>query len=141
MRTEQPRELVGETGPFVSVYIDVSHETENAAARTELRRRAAETELWAGGADPAAVEAARQAVLGQSAIGRAGRAVIVAHGRVLLSEDLPALPSADVVRLSELPYLLPLLSALEPPIPHVIVARRQDRRDAAHGRGERHGDR
>lgn len=121
MRTEKLRELVGQTGPFVSVYIDVSHDTQDAPTRNETRWRAAETQLCADGADQATVEATRQAVLDQPAVGRAGRAVIAAHGQVLLSEDLPVPPSADVVRLSELPYLLPLLSALEPPIPHVIV--------------------
>jgi peptide subunit release factor 1 (eRF1) len=121
MRTEKLRELVGRTGPFVSVYIDVSHDTEDAATRNETRWRAVETELAADGADQDTVDAAREAVLGQPAVGRAGRAVIAAHGAVLVNEDLPIPPSADLARVSDLPYLLPLLSALEPPIPHVIV--------------------
>lgn len=121
MRTRKLRELVGKTGPFVSVYIDVSHDTQDAAIRNETRWRALETDLLADGADQATVEATRQAVLDPPAVGRAGRAVVAAHGEVLLSEDLPVPPPADLARASELPYLLPLLSALEPPIPHVIV--------------------
>lgn len=60
-------------------------------------------------------------MLDPPAVGRSGRAVIAAHGDVLLTEDFPVPPAADVVRWSELPYLLPLLSSTEPPVPHVVV--------------------
>jgi hypothetical protein len=121
MRTAQLRELVRDEGPFVSVYVDATHDTEDATTQNELRWRAAETRLWDEGADQATIEAARQAVLDRPAVGRAGRAVIAARGRVLLSQDLPVPPPADVVRHSALPYLLPLLSSIDPPVPHVVV--------------------
>ncbi|HJP78920.1 MAG TPA: hypothetical protein VJ914_31895 [Pseudonocardiaceae bacterium] len=121
MRTEQLRDVIGDRGPFVSVYVDASHDTEDALTKSELRWRAAETRLWDVGADQATIEATRQAVLDPPAVGRSGRAVIAARGQVLLTEDFPVPPAADVVRWSELPYLLPLLSAVDPPVPHVVV--------------------
>ena len=121
MRTEQLRALVRDEGPFVSVYVDATHDTEDAITRNELRWRAMETQLWDSGADQATTEAARRAVLDRPAVGTAGRAVVAAHGEALLVEDLPLPPTADVVRFSALPYLLPLLSSLDPPVPHVVV--------------------
>ncbi len=121
MRTGQLRELVRAKGPFVSVYVDATHDTEDARTQNELRWRAAETELWDKGADQATIEATRQAVLDTPPVGRAGRAVIAANGEVLLAEDLPVPPAAEVVRYSELPFLLPLLSSVGPPVPHVVV--------------------
>lgn len=121
MRTEQLRELVRAKGPFVSVYLDATHDTEDATTQNELRWRAAETELSGKGAEQATIEATRQAVLDTPPVGRAGRAVIAARGEVLLAEDLPVPPAAEVVRYSELPFLLPLLSSVGPPVPHVVV--------------------
>ncbi len=121
MRTEQLRELVRDSGPFVSVYVDASHDTEDAATQNELRWRALETDLWNRGADQATIEATRRAVLDRPAVGSSGRAVIAAHGAALLTEDLPLPPATDLVRFSALPYLLPLLSSVEPPVPHVVV--------------------
>jgi hypothetical protein len=121
MRVEQLRQLVHEQGPFASVYLDVSHDTEDAVTQNELRWRAAESRLRENGADPATLRATRGAVLGQPAVGKAGRAVIAAHGTVLAVEDLPQPPPTDVVRFSDLPYLLPLLSNAAPAIPHVVV--------------------
>jgi hypothetical protein len=121
MRIEQLRTLVRDQGPFVSVYVDASHDTEDAVTRNELRWRAMETDLWDAGADQATIEAVRRAVLDRPAVGTAGRAVIAAHGEVLLTEDLPLPPAVDMVRFSALPYLLPLLSSLVPPVPHVVV--------------------
>ena len=121
MRTEQLREVIRDGGPFVSVYVDASHDTEDALTQNELRWRAAETRLTEIGADPPTIEATRQAVLDTPAVGHAGRAVIAAHGEVLLTEDFPVPPATDVVRYSALPYLLPLLSSFESAVPHVVV--------------------
>jgi hypothetical protein len=121
MRTEQLREVIRDRGPFVSVYLDASHDTEDALTRNELRWRAAESRLSEIGADQATIDATKQAMLDRPAVGQAGRAVIAAHGEVLLTEDFPVPPAVDVVRYSPLPYLLPLLSSFESPVPHVIV--------------------
>ena len=121
MRTQQLREVIRDSGPFVSVYVDASHDTEDATTRNELRWRAIHTELGELGADQATIEAAGHAVLDSPAVGQAGRAVIAAHGEVLCSADFPVPPAADLVRYSGLPYLLPLLSWQQPPVPHVIV--------------------
>ncbi|HEY4460588.1 MAG TPA: hypothetical protein VGN81_40185 [Pseudonocardiaceae bacterium] len=121
MRTEQLRDVAHQDGPFISVYLDVSHDTEDATTQNELRWRAAETELREQGADQTTIDAAKQAVLDSPAVGSAGRAIVAAHGTVLLTEELPVPPPAEVVRCSALPYLLPLLSSVEPSVPHVVV--------------------
>jgi hypothetical protein len=121
MRTDQLRELLHADGPFVSVYVDASHDTEDATTRNELRWRAAETELAEQGADQATISATGAAVLDPPAVGRAGRAVIAAGGEVLLTEDLPVPPATDLTRWSELPFLLPLLASAAPPVAHVVV--------------------
>ena len=121
MRTEQLREIIQDRGPFVSVYVDASHDTEDAVTQNELRWRATETQLSESGADDATIAAAKRAVLGSPAVGKAGRAVIAAHGDVLCVADLPVPPANAEVRVSPVPYLLPLLASAEPSVPHVVV--------------------
>ena len=121
MRTDQLRDILRADGPFVSVYVDASHDTEDAITQNELRWRAVEAELAEQGADQATIDAAGGAVLDPPAVGRAGRAVIAARGEVLLTEDLPVPPANDLTRWSELPFLLPLLACATPDVAHVVV--------------------
>ena len=46
---------------------------------------------------------------GQPAVGRQGRVVIATHDRVLINEHLLSPPPATVLRISDYPYILPLV--------------------------------
>ncbi|WP_447006425.1 Vms1/Ankzf1 family peptidyl-tRNA hydrolase [Saccharothrix isguenensis] len=113
-------ELVRQRGPFASVYLDASHDTEDAAKAMELRWRAAREELARQGADEATLDAMQETAL-TPVSGKSGRAMIAAHGRLLLDRVLPRPPAADTVRWSDLPHVLPLATWMEPDVPHVAV--------------------
>ncbi|WP_328810095.1 Rv2629 family ribosome hibernation factor [Rhodococcus sp. NBC_00294] len=104
------RALTEYTGPFVSVYFEDSHDTEDARTRLELSWRGIEEELRERSAPDEAVEALRSAVLdAPPAVGRSGRAFIAAGATVLVDERLLGPPVRTEVRVSELPYLVPLV--------------------------------
>jgi hypothetical protein len=116
------RELVVVKGPFASVCFDSSHNTEDAAELLELRWRGLREQLLAKGIDWSTLEAMDAAVqAAEPPVGRAGRALVAAGGRVLVDEWLPEPPLSPVVRASELPYLLPLLELGGRGVVHMIV--------------------
>ncbi|WP_367130831.1 Vms1/Ankzf1 family peptidyl-tRNA hydrolase [Saccharothrix sp. HUAS TT1] len=113
-------ELVRQRGPFASVYLDASHDTEDAAKAMELRWRGVREELARQGADEATLAALESSAL-TPVVGKAGRALIAAHGALLLDRVLPRPPATDTARWSDLPHLLPLASSLQSDVPHVVV--------------------
>jgi hypothetical protein len=120
MRTLRP--LVEVEAAFASVCFDASHDTQDGAEQLELRWRGLREELEAQGADSPTLQALDKAVLrGEPAVGRAGRALVAAGGRVLVDEWLPEPPPSPVARSSQLPYLLPLAALSEPGAAHVIA--------------------
>jgi hypothetical protein len=121
MHPKQLRDTVAEPGPFASVYLDASHDTEDAAHQNDVRWRAVSAELASLGADDRTVAAIGDVVLGDPPVGDAGRALVGANGRVLADGILPAPPVAPLVRFGSLPYLVPVLIANRPPVPHVVV--------------------
>jgi len=109
MRPEHFQILRTSHGPYGSVYFDDSHNTEDAAAQLELKWRALREQLVQPGAEPALTECIEQAVTGsRPPIGRSGRGVIASAGGVLLNEHLIR-PAGPVVRVSPLPYLVPVV--------------------------------
>ncbi len=89
MNSTRLRALTTTTGPFASVYIDDSHNTEDAAHAMELRWRALRDELISAGAEPAVVDPIGTALLGQvPSVGVSGRAVIAGPDGVILDEQL-----------------------------------------------------
>ncbi len=110
MDSERFRKMLGAPGPFASVYFDDSHDTHDAETQLELKLRSITEGLENQGAEQAVIDAVADAVTGlRPPIGRSGRAVIAGAGGVLINEHL-ARPSATmVVRVSELPYLVPIL--------------------------------
>ncbi|MFD1146300.1 Rv2629 family ribosome hibernation factor [Saccharothrix hoggarensis] len=134
-------ELVRQRGPFASVYLDASHDTEDAAKAMELRWRGVREELARQGADEATLDAMEAAVLAP-VVGKSGRALIAAHGELLLDRVLPRPPATETARWSDLPHLLPLATWMEPDVPHVVAL--VDRAGADlhgyDGSGDRTGD-
>ncbi|WP_094026296.1 baeRF2 domain-containing protein [Nocardia cerradoensis] len=114
------RELTEHPGPFASVYIETVSDTEDAAHQQRLRSRAVREALDGNGADRAVLDAVERG-LSDPPPGRAGQAVIADADGVLLTEALPEPPARTTVRLSSMPYLLPLLQLRSPAMAHVVA--------------------
>ncbi|OBK47362.1 hypothetical protein [Mycobacterium sp. 1081908.1] len=104
------RKLLNAPGPFASVYFEDSHDTHDAEAQLELKWRAAREELERKGAGQAIIDEIEAAVMDlRPPIGRSGRAVVASADGVVINEHLARPAATTVVRVSELPYLLPIL--------------------------------
>lgn len=110
MDSDRFRKLLTAPGPFASVYFEDSHDTHDAEAQLELKWRAARAELERMGAGHAVIEDIETAVMDlRPPIGRSGRAVVASAAGVVINEHLPRPAATTVVRVSELPYLVPIL--------------------------------
>lgn len=110
MHSDRFRPLVEAKGPFVSVYFDDSHDTEDAAAQLDVRLRDIRKELEAQSVDGAVIDGIDSAVRGaHPAVGRSGRGVIAAGDTVVLAEQLIRPPTTTIVRVSDLPYIVPIV--------------------------------
>jgi protein required for attachment to host cells len=122
MHTGDLRRVLDNRGPFATVHLDDSHDTENADHEQELRWRAAREELVEKGADEETLAALDGAIRdAPPAVGRAGRLLIAAGGEVLLDRRLPGAPPTHVARVGALPYLLPLVDLDAGQVPHVAA--------------------
>lgn len=119
MDADAVRALYDHPGPFVSVYLDTTSATEDAATQLDLRRKNLRRELAEAGVDDATV-AAVDGQLTDHAGGNT-RVVIAAGGRVLLATSLPEPPARELVAVAPLPRLVPLLAAWTARVPHVVV--------------------
>ncbi len=109
MRAERFRHLLAAEGPFASIYFDDSHDTADAEAQLELKWRGLREQLEEQGGG-ALADVLEPAVLGaKPPVGRSGRGLIASAGGVLVNEHLIRPPAAAVARVSELPYLVPLV--------------------------------
>ncbi|MCR3750805.1 hypothetical protein LX88_004792 [Lentzea californiensis] len=116
------RDVATAPGPFASVYLDASHDTEDAAEIADLRWRGLRNQLADQGTPEKTLAALDRAVsAAEPPAGKAGRVLIASGASVLVDQTLPVPPPADVTRYSSLPDLLPLASYLPPPVPHVVV--------------------
>ncbi|ORW31657.1 hypothetical protein AWB91_15390 [Mycobacterium paraense] len=110
MDSDRFRRLLDAPGPFASVYFDDSHDTHDAEAQLELKWRAVREGLENQGAGRAVVDAIGDAVLNlRPPIGRSGRAVVASADGVVINEHLARPAATTIVRVSELPYLVPIL--------------------------------
>lgn len=110
MRSEHLRWLAKAAGPFASVYFDDSHDGADAADQLDVKWRDIRAQLEQLGASAEIIDTVGGAVLNhRPAVGRRGRAVIATGDRVLIDEQLNSPPPAPVIRLSDYPYVLPLL--------------------------------
>jgi hypothetical protein len=117
------RDLLSHEGSFASVHLDASHDTQDAAKVTELRWRAAHDQLAAQHASRKTIGALQEAIhQAPPPVGRAGRLLVAAGDTVHVDEYLAEPPARPSVRVSSLPYLLPLADWRESPVPHVAVA-------------------
>jgi hypothetical protein len=109
MQSEHFQTLLASHGPYGSVYFDDSHNTEDAAAQLELKWRALREQLEQQSAEPALTDSIEHAVIdSRPPVGRSGRAVVASAEGVLVNEHLIR-PAGPVVRVSPLPYILPVV--------------------------------
>ena len=110
MDADRFRPLLTIKGPFASVYFEDSHDTEDAETQLDLKWRELRKQLIDQGADESVVAAVEEAVKNLRApIGRSGRAVVAGADGVALNEHLLHPPASAVARVSELPYLVPII--------------------------------
>ena len=126
MQSEHFLTILSSNCPFASVYFDDSHNTEDAAAQMELKWRSLREQLEEKGADPAVTESIEQAVAdAPPPVGRSGRAVVASADGVLVDEHLIR-PAGPLVRVSPLPYLVPLVEhGLDRPTYVVVIVDHQ----------------
>ncbi|RUP05598.1 MAG: hypothetical protein EKK34_07530 [Mycobacterium sp.] len=111
MLSEHLRWLTKIAGPFASVYFDDSHDAADAAGQLEAKWRDIRGQVEDLGASTGVLERLEEAILHhQPAVGRRGRAVIVTRAKVLINEQLISPPQSTVIRLSDYPYVLPLIA-------------------------------
>jgi hypothetical protein len=123
MDAENFRSLPESKGPYASVYYDDSHDTEDAAAQRDLKWRAIKDELDQQGASAGLIETLQHAVLDtEPAVGRSGRGIIAGADGVLLNEHLIRPIETPVVRVSALPYLVPVIEHGDQHSTYVVVA-------------------
>ncbi|ONM50059.1 hypothetical protein B0T44_14620 [Nocardia donostiensis] len=116
------REIAQRRGPFVSLYFDATHDTEDAAKQQELRWRSIREQLIDQGATEPMLALLDDAVTGSAPEpGRAGRALIADATQILVDQRLPHPPAREIVRVSPLPYLLPLIEYETQEVPHVVA--------------------
>jgi hypothetical protein len=111
--------LYGIDGPFTTLYLDSTSETEDAAEQYEIRWKNVLRDLEQLGVDEATREAL-SAARGEHGMGNT-RVLVASHGTVHLATSLPQPPARQEVVVSPLPQLLPLVDALSLQVPHVVV--------------------
>ncbi|OBA61100.1 hypothetical protein A5647_11870 [Mycobacterium sp. 1100029.7] len=104
------RELLTAPGPFASVYFEDSDDDGEPTGQLRLKWWSLREELHRQGADETITAAIEHAVLQlRLPIGRGGRAVVAGASGVLVNEYLLRQTSGPIVRVSDLPYLVPIL--------------------------------
>ncbi|HEY4422540.1 MAG TPA: Vms1/Ankzf1 family peptidyl-tRNA hydrolase [Pseudonocardia sp.] len=117
--------LRGLTEPFepcATVYLDASHDSEDAEHALRLRWQEQRTSLEEHGADARALDALENAILrGHRAEGRAGRVLVARGAEVALDRFLPEPPDQPSATWGPAPDLLPMLLQLPEPMTAVVV--------------------
>lgn len=123
MHADRLRHLARAHGPFASVYYDDSHNTEDAEAQLDIKRRTLRDSLAEQGAGDSLLDVFEKAMADSPpAVGRSGRALILGPEGVLIDEHLIRPPVSTVARVSELPYLVPLIEHGADSGSYVVVA-------------------
>lgn len=122
MRLSMLRPLYEQAGPWASVYMHTSRNTQDSAEQVDLRWRAARESLAMDGCDEDTLDALEQAVLDRPQLpGRHGLAVFAARGEVALARQLDAPPRREIAAFGPLPHAMPLVAQLGEQIPYVQV--------------------
>jgi hypothetical protein len=110
MRSERFRPLLASHGPYGSVYFEDTYDSEDARAQIELKWRALREQLERQGARPELTDSLEHAIIEATpSVGRGGRAIVAAAEGVLVNEHLIRPTATPVVRVSALPYIVPVV--------------------------------
>ncbi|MDG4766291.1 Vms1/Ankzf1 family peptidyl-tRNA hydrolase [Solwaraspora sp. WMMD406] len=105
------RPLYARPGPWASVYLDASRDTEDAAEALNLRWRSLRDRLDEQGADPDTVRAMDLALRRHvPRPGEYGLALGAAGGEVMMHDYLSAPPRRDLATVGPLPHVMPLVA-------------------------------
>ncbi|RUP07277.1 MAG: hypothetical protein EKK34_01375 [Mycobacterium sp.] len=110
MESERFRQLLDTPGPFVSVYFEDTHNTPDADQQLELKWQALREQLERQGVTEALTAEIERAVLDlRPPVGWSGRGVVAGADGVVVNEHLLRPTATTVVRVSELPYIVPIV--------------------------------
>lgn len=109
MQSDRFRGLIDAQGPFVSVYFDDSHDSGDAVAALDARLRDIRKHLEEQSVGADVIEAIETAARAKHPVGRSGRGLIASGNQIVLDEHLIRPPAATVLRVSPLPYLVPVV--------------------------------
>jgi hypothetical protein len=112
MESERFRLLLTARAPFVSIYLDDSRDTADATDQLEAIWRSLRGKLKDKDVSEYILAGLDQAIMhSRAGVGRQGRGVIAAQDGVLINVHLPSAPTDAVLRVSDYPYILPLVEA------------------------------
>lgn len=113
MRLTMLRPLYERPGPWASVYLDTSRDTEDSPQEARHRWHIARDELADAGCDPLTVHALEDAVLDHtSRPGRHGAALFATAGEVILRRALGSPPIKDIIAYGPLPHAMPMIAQI-----------------------------
>ena len=123
MHAERFRTLIEARGPFVSVYFDDSHDTADATNQLDARLRDIRKHLEEHSVGADVIEAIDSAVRAKHPpVGRSGRGVIASGATIVVDQHLSVPPVTTILRVSDLPYILPVVEHGIPHTSYVLVA-------------------
>ena len=116
------RPLYTRPGPWASIYLDASRDTQDSRPGMDLRWRALREDLARHGTDRGTVEALDAVVRGHDPMpGDYGLAAFATDGEVVLSEYLTAPPRKDLAAYGPIPHAMPLVAQRREQVPWVRV--------------------
>ncbi|GAA4686589.1 hypothetical protein GCM10023215_22630 [Pseudonocardia yuanmonensis] len=122
MRLDWLRDACAAPGPFATVLLDVTHDTEDAGRQDELRRRGVREELAGQGAPETVVDAVDAALAdAPPPEGTGGRILVAAEKGILVDATTPAPPRTSVTTWSPLPELAAVTESFREEVPVVVV--------------------
>jgi hypothetical protein len=107
--------------PFATIYLDTSGAVDHALQRIETRWKDVLRELREAGIDGQTCEALTAARGPAPHLEGSTLVLVASAGQVHLARSLPDAPATEIVRVSALPYLLPLVDWAQTRVPYVIV--------------------
>lgn len=122
MKIDWIRPLLGQTPPFVTVYLDTTGMGENAGRDVENRWRALRRSLERDGAPPEIVEQIDDAVPGPTRTSSAsGRVIVASRSGIHIDHPIEAAPTTDTAVYGPDPALLPVALGADQAVDHLVV--------------------